>query len=604
MQRDCLIAGFLVSIMLGVQPSEAQYTANFQTNIISGVTSNWSVVYIIGNNNFADALLIENGGVLKDGGATVGNEVGGSNNSVLVTGTGSIWSNATPSFLSIGGVGAGNSLVISDGGVVGSFEAMVGQGTSSSNNLVLVTGPSSVWSNNNRLYVGVSGAGNSLVISNGGQVLTLIDGVIVGVNSGSNSNSVLVTDSGSVWDIRQSFTFGQNGNNNTLVISNGGMVAVGGSSLIGSAASSGNNSILVTDSGSVWSNSGPVTIGDSGAGNTLVIRNGGRVFSGPSAAALISGVVGLNAGSNTVLVSDPNSAWNNSADFFVGYGFGSSGNGNSLVISNGAEVTSADGYLTGTSNSVLVSGAGSVWSNRNDLYLGQAGPGNSLVISNSGQVIDSTGYLGGGEGLSGSSNSVTVVTDSGLLRSAWRNNVLYVGYLGSANSLEIAGGLVTAKNVVIGAASPTCDNILELDSGNLMVTNNGTGVLEVRNGQLILNGGTLQVDTLVITNSCAEFVHTGGTLIVGNVVLDPNTFRIVSVARQSNDLLITWMMGPGATNALQVATGGADGSYTTNGFTDIFVVTNNTMVGTVTNYLDVGGATNVPARYYRGRLAP
>ena len=63
------------------------------------------------------------------------------------------------------------------------------------------------------------------------------------------------------------------------------------------------------------------------------------------------------------------------------------------------------------------------------------------------------------------------------------------------------------------------------------------------------------------------------------------------------------MMGPGITNALQVATGGANGSYSTNGFTDIFVVTNNTTVGAVTNYLDIGAATNTPARYYRVRLA-
>ena len=43
--------------------------------------------------------------------------------------------------------------------------------------------------------------------------------------------------------------------------------------------------------------------------------------------------------------------------------------------------------------------------------------------------------------------------------------------------------------------------------------------------------------------------------------------------------------------------------YTTNGFTDVFVVTNNPSAGTVTNYLDVG-ATNGPTRYYRARLVP
>jgi hypothetical protein len=78
----------------------------------------------------------------------------------------------------------------------------------------------------------------------------------------------------------------------------------------------------------------------------------------------------------------------------------------------------------------------------------------------------------------------------------------------------------------------------------------------------------------------------------------------VSVARESNDMLVTFLMGPGATNALQATSGDASGSYATNGFADIFVVTNNAAIGTVTNYLDNGAATNVPARYYRARLAP
>jgi hypothetical protein len=37
-------------------------------------------------------------------------------------------------------------------------------------------------------------------------------------------------------------------------------------------------------------------------------------------------------------------------------------------------------------------------------------------------------------------------------------------------------------------------------------------------------------------------------------------------------------------------------------FADIFTVTNT--VGTTTNYLDIGAATNIPARYYRVRLVP
>jgi hypothetical protein len=69
-------------------------------------------------------------------------------------------------------------------------------------------------------------------------------------------------------------------------------------------------------------------------------------------------------------------------------------------------------------------------------------------------------------------------------------------------------------------------------------------------------------------------------------------------------MLVTWMMGPGQINALQATAGDSSGGYTTNDFADIFVVTNNTNAGSLTNYLDIGAATNQPSRFYRARLAP
>jgi hypothetical protein len=48
-------------------------------------------------------------------------------------------------------------------------------------------------------------------------------------------------------------------------------------------------------------------------------------------------------------------------------------------------------------------------------------------------------------------------------------------------------------------------------------------------------------------------------------------------------------------------TAGASGSFSNN-FATIFTVANT--VGTTTNYLDLGAATNVPAFFYRVRLVP
>jgi hypothetical protein len=83
--------GFVTGIILSSRPTAAQYTADFQTNIISGVTSNWTGDYYVGNFYFSCALLVQNSGMLSNGVGYLGYD--SSNNSVLVTDSGSIWSN-------------------------------------------------------------------------------------------------------------------------------------------------------------------------------------------------------------------------------------------------------------------------------------------------------------------------------------------------------------------------------------------------------------------------------------------------------------------------------------------------------------------------------
>ena len=81
-----------------------------------------------------------------------------------------------------------------------------------------------------------------------------------------------------------------------------------------------------------------------------------------------------------------------------------------------------------------------------------------------------------------------------------------------------------------------------------------------------------------------------------------SVFHITSVVSTNDDVFLTWMTGIGRTNALQWTAGTSDGSYETNDFTDLFIVTNT--ISSVTNYLDLGAATNSPSRYYRVHLVP
>ncbi len=471
MRRGHLVVGLFVGLVIGANTSEAQFSGSSQTNLISGVTSNWVGNYFVGNGSSADALLIQSAGVLSNGSGVLGNG-------------------------------------------------------SASNNCAVVSGPGSVWNNNGGLTVGNGGWHNSLVISNGGQVFNS-HGVLGDNFIGSSSNTALVTGPGSLWKNSSDLEVGGYGSANTLVISNGGWVTTSYATI---GFNSFGNSVLVTGLGSVWSNSFSIQLYV--AGNQLVIQDGGQVISGSSSVAL---------GSGTILVTDP----------------------------------------------------GSVWSNGSYLDFGGF-KGSSMVISNGGQVICAYGTL------SASNNSVRIV-ESGV----WQSDVLRIGDEKASNTVVVAGGSLLSTNIVIGFPATVCNNLLQLDSGTVLVTNaTADAVLEVRYGKLIVSGGTLRADILVLTNGCSQLVHTGGVILAGSVILNPNTFRIVSITRQGNDMLVTWMMGPGGINALQAVAGNGSAGYNTNGFTDIFIVTNNTMAGTVTNYLDVGGATNAPGRYYRARLAP
>jgi hypothetical protein len=89
---------------------------------------------------------------------------------------------------------------------------------------------------------------------------------------------------------------------------------------------------------------------------------------------------------------------------------------------------------------------------------------------------------------------------------------------------------------------------------------------------------------------------------------DPaSVFRITSVARDSsNNVHISWSAAGVRTNAVQATGGDANGNYTAN-FLDLTISPHIILPvsgDVMTNYIDVGGATNSPTRYYRIRLVP
>jgi T5SS/PEP-CTERM-associated repeat protein len=312
----------------------AALAENGVTNVISGVSSNYlASYYYVGSNGAFNALIVTNASALlvSSGSGIIGNSAISSNNTALVTGSGSIWSNSLT--LTVGNTGSFNSLTIANGGHVFDHAGYIGYDPTASNNWVQVSGTGSVWSNvSSALYVGYYGSDNGLVISNRGRVFNTLG--YIGYMGAASNNTVLVTGVGSLWSNSSTLYIGNNNSSgNSLVITNGGTVVdVNGTFGYGA----GNNTVLVTGVGSLWSNSSTLWFSNYSSGNSLIIANGGRV-----------------------------------------------------VDSNGTFGT----YVN--NNAVLVTGAGSLWSNNNALTLGNYyGGGNSLTIANSGRVVDSSGYIG------------------------------------------------------------------------------------------------------------------------------------------------------------------------------------------------------------------
>jgi hypothetical protein len=332
-----------------------------------------------------------------------------------------------------------------------------------------------------------------------------------------------------------------------------------------------------------------------------------------------------------------------SSVMYVGYwGAGQMTVSNGMVLANRAYV----GYSSGACGTLTVAGGSMTISTT--LSVGSWSTGTGAVWVTGGQLMITNGSTAVGDSGSG---RMTVTGGSVQALS------MMVGQTGnSQGSLVISGGTATvSSSLVVGDCATNANGQVTIVSGgSLYVTNaSHTAILDVHNGTLLVdNGGLLVADTIVGTNGCGRIIHTnGGTIIATTLVLDPALsavgdsipngwkqqygfdpfdpsvanedtdgdgmsnlqeslagtdptnstvyFHITSVMRTGNDLAITWTMGAGKTNALQVTAGS---NFGTNNYTDIFIVTN--AVGTTTNYLDVGGVTNTPSRYYRVRLVP
>ncbi len=318
-----------------------------------------------------------------------------------------------------------------------------------------------------------------------------------------------------------------------------------------------------------------------------------------------------------------------------------------MIVSNGTWFS--QGFVVGAIGQGTLTIAGGSSTMGNPSMVGEDSGGTGTVWVTGG-VLDATGQeidLGTLHG----SGQMTVSNGTVMATYVTAGTVL------GAGTLTIAGGTNSVfTSLTLGEPNCSATGIVDVVGGSLFVTNGaGNAVLDVESGTFTLSSGTVVVDQFVMTNACAHFVRTGGTLIYNSAVLNPNAdtdgdgipngyeqahgldplnpadasadndgdgfsnlqeyqagtdpndpgstpLHTMAVGQEGNNIRVTWNTFPGTTNALQRTTGDANGNYSTNNFAAIFTVTN--AVGSVTNYLDVDAATNRPSLFYRVRLVP
>jgi T5SS/PEP-CTERM-associated repeat protein len=258
--------GALVGNRLGSIGTGASSSNNVA--VVTGSGSVWSNAndLFVGLNGRGNQLLVSNGGTVLNNIGEVGRS-STSNNIAVVTGPGSLWNNASDLF--VGRSGSGNQLVVSNGATVFNISGYFSVCSCASSNMALVTGPGSVWTNALNILLGDSGSGNRLIVSNGGVVQNRFSYMGFDSSGSSSNNVAVVTGSGSLWNNANDLFVGYFGGRNQLVVSNGGTVFAR-NAFLGVFPIATNNRIEI--------NGGSLLVSNGFGTGTLDLRGGTNVF--------------------------------------------------------------------------------------------------------------------------------------------------------------------------------------------------------------------------------------------------------------------------------------------------------------------------------------
>jgi T5SS/PEP-CTERM-associated repeat protein/autotransporter-associated beta strand protein len=501
---------------------------------------------------------------------TNGGNVGNSSGHIGLLGTGVVTVHGSGTYwicsgnLYVGDWRAG-TLAITDGGQVLSSQGLVGANAGSSG-AATIDGLGSSWTCAGDLFVGNAGLG-SLAISHGGHLSNYTP--FLG-NAAGSTGALTIDGSSSTWTYTGTLYVGNAGAATLRIINGASLNASSNVSYLGYASGSAGTA-MVDGSGSIWTLSQPLFVGNSGAG-TLSITNGGHVANATSV------WLGDNHGSaGTAIVNGSGSTWFCNGDLFIG----NSGAG-AMAISAGGQVTNSIGYIgnnSGSSGAVTVDGGGSTWTCGNGLYVGASGAG-TLSITNAAAVLGSASL-----GDNASASGFVTVDGHG---STWTGTSLAVGYSGSGTLNITHGGLVGNSSGSIGAnagssgavsvdgsdSTWTCNSLLVGDAGagTLAITHGGSVAGSASLANLAGSSGFVSVDgggsrlaaaSLCVGNfgSASLRITNAGQVTTSTAALacNPGSAAAAIVDGPGSSLICSGLLSIGAsgTASLAITNGGA-----------------------------------------------
>jgi hypothetical protein len=450
-----------------------------------------------------------------------------------------------------------NSLVVSNG-TLSAPSVLTTFGNIAAYRSAQVTGSGSLWTNGVGLIIGsnaqvtvaggarlaINGAltvadrgtvANSLLVTNGGQIFST---AISYIGNATSNNSVKVVGGRSVWNggnnggsVTLSIGAGAGATNNIFVVDGlgvaGGALVTNLSTLsVGISAGSGWNTMIVTNGGQIFS-AGPA-IGNVSSNNTAILSGAGSLWNGGNGVLTVG--QGVNAISNVLRIDGAGGVarMTNVAAVTVGITAGSGWN--TLIVTNGGQLINAGTVTIGSAssnNSAVVSGGGALWNcSGNSLLIGAAAsPNNTFLIDgqnvDGGAVVTNLTTLN----LSGD-NTLMLVTNLGRVIAPG----FAVGNAGRSNQMIFAqGGKMkgtAVANSYVGLAGGDANLLLIRDTNTIFdlgtvgasVIIGGSSTISTGTGNVIRveNGGVLTNGFIKFGNSDAAHFDVGNVLLVTN----------------------------------------------------------------------------------------